>query len=169
MKNNSLPPLSAILFLLSVTALPAISQTEKDSKESLALFKTIAELDSGLFANIYTCNPEKNASYFTEDLEFYHDKDGLLNTRKAFMEALAKNFCTERAFQLKRELVKETLQVFPLNNYGAVETGEHLFLEVYPGKQPVLVGRSKFTNLWQNKNGVWKISRVISYDHQPAK
>ena len=29
-----------------------------------------------------------------------------------------------------------------------------------------LVGEAKFIHLWQNKDGVWKITRVISFDHQ---
>jgi hypothetical protein len=31
------------------------------------------------------------------------------------------------------------------------------------------VGEAKFIHVWQNKDGVWKITRVISYDHQAAK
>ena len=27
------------------------------------------------------------------------------------------------------------------------------------------VGEAKFVHLWQYKNGAWKITRVISYDH----
>jgi hypothetical protein len=31
-------------------------------------------------------------------------------------------------------------------------------------------GEAKFVHLWQNKDGAWKITRVISYDHHaPAK
>jgi hypothetical protein len=31
------------------------------------------------------------------------------------------------------------------------------------------VGEAKFIHLWQNKDGAWKITRVISYDHGAAK
>jgi hypothetical protein len=27
------------------------------------------------------------------------------------------------------------------------------------------VGEGKFVHLWQNKDGAWKITRVLSYDH----
>jgi len=27
------------------------------------------------------------------------------------------------------------------------------------------VGEAKFVHLWQNKDGAWKITRVLSYDH----
>jgi hypothetical protein len=30
-------------------------------------------------------------------------------------------------------------------------------------------GEGRFIHLWQYKNGSWKITRVISYDHHAAK
>jgi hypothetical protein len=30
-------------------------------------------------------------------------------------------------------------------------------------------GEAKFIRLWQNKDGAWKITRVISYDHVALK
>lgn len=47
---------------------------------------------------------------------------------------------------------------------GAVEIGVHRFH--HPGaeeREPV--GEAKFIHLWQKKDGDWKITRVISYDH----
>lgn len=51
---------------------------------------------------------------------------------------------------------------------GAIEMGVHHF------HQPKVdarnsVGEAKFIHLWQNKDGVWKITRVISYDHQSLR
>jgi len=51
-----------------------------------------------------------------------------------------------------------------MNGYGAVEIGVHRFH--HPGEQDQdVVGEAKFIMLWQNKDGAWKITRVISYDH----
>ena len=47
--------------------------------------------------------------------------------------------------------------------YGAVETGIHRFH--HPGHPEYDVGDAKFIMLWQNKDGAWKVTRVISYDH----
>jgi hypothetical protein len=38
----------------------------------------------------------------------------------------------------------------------------------HPGLDNEL-GEAKFITLWQNKNGVWKVTRVISYDHAPVR
>jgi hypothetical protein len=138
------------------------------------LFKKLASLDSSLFVTAYTCNPEKNVTFFTEDIEFYHDKGGPTYTRKAFMESMTKNFCAPRKFELRRKLVSGTLQLFPMYNnnvlYAAVQMGEHKFYEYDPAtKKETWVGIAKFTHLWENKEGDWKISRVLSYDHRAAK
>ena len=52
--------------------------------------------------------------------------------------------------------------------YGAILSGEHVFYVRQKGKPEVLDGRAKFTHLWLLKDGVWKMSRVLSYDHGPA-
>ena len=49
------------------------AQTSINS-ESRSLYDKLEELDSALFSTVYTCNPEKNITFFTEDFEFYHDK-----------------------------------------------------------------------------------------------
>jgi hypothetical protein len=51
-----------------------------------------------------------------------------------------------------------------MNDFGAVEIGIHRFH--HPGRDDVEgVGEAKFFHLWQNSNGVWQITRVISFDH----
>ncbi|MDH4057263.1 MAG: nuclear transport factor 2 family protein [Cyclobacteriaceae bacterium] len=131
------------------------------------LYRTIATLDSLMFTTLYKCNPEQNEKYFTEDLEFYHDKDGPMISRKIFMEAINKNFCGSRNNKLRREVVPGTMKVFPLENYGAVQTGEHYFFETYKDNPEKRVGIAKFTHIWRKQADGWRISRVISYDHQP--
>ena len=57
--------------------------------------------------------------------------------------------------------------VHPIH-YGAVEIGVHRFYHPGAHDQDV-VGEAKFVHLWQYKDGAWKITRVISYDHGLAK
>ena len=59
-----------------------------------------------------------------------------------------------------------SLEVYPLKGYGAVEIGVHRFY--HPGA-PGDGGEAKVITLWQYKDGAWKVSRVISYDHEAAK
>jgi len=56
------------------------------------------------------------------------------------------------------------LQVYRLEGYGAMEVGVHRFH--HPGHDDTEpVGEGKFIHLWQYKDGGWKITRIISYDH----
>lgn len=64
---------------------------------------------------------------------------------------------------MRRELVKSSLEVYPIKNYGAIEVGVHIFYHIENGRQ--IQGKFKFTHVWKNENGEWKISRVISYGH----
>jgi hypothetical protein len=131
------------------------AQTAKDS-----LYKEIAHLDSTLFNAFNTRDIEKFKSFFSEDLEFFHDKGGLTNYDHTinFMKDVAKN-----NNGLRRDLVNGTLEVYPIPGYGAMEIGAHRFCHLENGKQDC--GTFRFVHIWQKKNGEWKISRVVSYDH----
>ena len=63
---------------------------------------------------------------------------------------------------------KGGLMVGRLNGYGAVEIGVHRFYHPYEQDHGE-VGEANFIHVWQNKDGAWKITRVISYDHGAAK
>jgi hypothetical protein len=123
----------------------------------------IASLDAALFAADNICDFEKVRTFFTEDLEFYHEKGGLTVTREGSLEIMGKNLCGENSNRVRRELVKDSLEVRPINNYGAVQTGEHRFYLTQKGQTERLDGVGKFVMLWQKKDGEWRISRVISY------
>ncbi len=126
-----------------------------------SLFQTIQSLDTQLFDAYNQCDMQKFGSLVADDLEFYHDKSGLSVGRQALVEGVKKNICGK----VTRELVPGTLEVYPIANYGAVEIGVHRFH--HPGHEKTeSVGEAKFVHLWQYKDGVWKVTRVISFDHQ---
>jgi hypothetical protein len=150
------------LFLLLCFAAQAQNHPQED------LFKKIQSLDSIMFTVVYKCDAQKIESFFTEDLEFYHDKGGLTKSRAAFMDTQKKNFCGDRPFYLRREPVSGTMKVFAMDNYGAVQTGEHVFYIKGADGKEILDGQAKYTHLWKFEEGEWRIARAISYDHGPA-
>ena len=97
---------------------------------------------------------------FTKDLEWFQDNDGLISYEKVF-ENFKSTF--NKPFKLTRQLVSGSLEVHPIKNYGAIEIGVHQFKHVENGKEET--GTFKFVMIWQKIDGLWKISRVISYDH----
>ncbi len=52
-----------------------------------------------------------------------------------------------------------------MKGIGAIEIGTHRFFE---NGNPTASGVAEFTMLWLYKDGAWKISRVLSYDHHAA-
>ncbi len=142
------------------------SQTNQPAKTyspvSQDLYDTIAKMDSLMFEAFNTHDADKLQTYFSEDLEFYHDKGGLTNFELT-MENFRTLFDRNKTTGLRRDLVKGSLEIYPLKNYGAVETCVHRFCHKENGKDDC--GSFKNIMIWQNKNGLWKVTRVISYDH----
>lgn len=162
MKQTSLIPAALLLLVLPAAAIRA--QTRQSAPDD-SLFRQVASLDGRLFDAYNTCNLEAFASFFVEDVEFYHDKGGLTRGRQALLDSLEKNICGKT----RRDLIPGTLEVHPMDGYGALQIGAHRFCDA-TAKQcdDTSGGVGKFIHLWQNSNGRWQITRVISFDHAPA-
>lgn len=171
MKNNRAIYLTFMAIVTYFSINQGYGQNKHIKVKRNELYLKIAYLDSCVFATAYTCNSALNQKYFTENLEFYHDKAGLLyNSRQAFLKSNENKFCGEQnGFKLRRELVSGSMTVYPLSDYGAVQTGVHRFYQTSNGEKEKLVEIGKFTMIWVFKNNEWQISRVISYDHKELK
>ena len=132
----------------------------------------VLQRDGAFWKAYNACDVPAMAAFFTEDVEFYHDRGGPTLGHPAFVAALKEGLCGNPDSTLRREAVDGTVHVFPLKKndvvYGAILSGEHVFYVRQKGKPELLDGRAKFTHLWLLKDGVWKMSRVLSYDHGPA-
>jgi ketosteroid isomerase-like protein len=147
------------IFLLPLAFLFAtLSSPAQTSKSPDPLFVTVKSLDAKLFDAYNHCDLETLGAMVSDDLEFYHDQTGLTVGKAPFLTAIKQNICGK----LQRSLLEETVEVYPLNGYGAVEIGIHRF---HHPNDPGNVGDAKFIHLWHNDNGVWKLTRVISYEH----
>ncbi len=124
-----------------------------------SLFKTVQGLDTRLFDAYNHCDLTTLGSMVSDDLEFYHDQTGLSVGKATFLAAVKQNICGK----VERELLPDTLEVYPLNGYGAIEIGIHRFR--HPGHPEEGMGDAKFITIWQNKAGEWKVTRAISYEH----
>jgi hypothetical protein len=154
--------LSFILILVMSGVGAAQTQKEKPAAPD-PLFQTISSLDTQLFDAYNHCDLEKFRSLLADDIEFYHDLGGLMVGGANVTDAVKQNICGK----VTRELVPGTLEVYPIKDYGAVEIGVHRFH--HPGHDDTEgVGEAKFVHVWQNKNGTWKVTRVLSMDHHAA-
>ena len=131
----------------------------KETTDSL-LYQTIYRQDSLLFEAFNSRDFQKFQSFFSPDLEIYQDNTGVRNFQQS-MEAF--NGLFKGKYILIRKLKRETLEVYPIKDFGAVETGQHTFCHNENGKPDC--GTFKFVHIWKNENGDWKITRIITYDH----
>lgn len=163
--------ISLIAALIAVTALGASAALASDGRSTTQqatdpLFETISALDTAVFDAFNNCSsPEqlqKHASYFAPDVEFYHDTGGVTWSRQEMLANTAKNVCGN----FRRELVPDTLKVFPIKDFGAIAQGSHRFCQFASGK---CEGIADFVIVWSNQYGHWQITRVLSYGHRANK
>lgn len=124
------------------------------------LHAEIAAADSALFTAFNQRDLTKVMSFFSRDLEFYQDNEGVASyaqTKKDFGQMFG------QPALIRRELVPGSLQVFPVKNYGAMEVAQHRFCHVENGKDEC--GTFSFVHIWRRTDNGWQIARVISYGH----
>jgi Domain of unknown function (DUF4440) len=140
---------------------------------SSELVAALAEKDRQLFDAVFACKLDALAGLIADDFEFLHDKYGLTADSGAkFMDGMRANCDRQKTgenFRARRELIEGTMTVHVLNQYGAVQVGEHRFYALQPGKPDRLTETGKFIDVWRQKDGEWKLARVISYDHVLAE
>ena len=145
------------------TAQAPISDATGERGRSLpppSLREEIVAADSALFGAFNQRNLPKLMSFFTRDLEFYQDNEGVANyeqTKSDFGQMFG------QAAHIRREVVPGSLEVFPIKNYGAMEVGRHRFCHVENGKEEC--GTFSFVHIWRRTDQKWQIARVVSYGH----
>jgi hypothetical protein len=152
-----------ILFLFIASS--ALAQTSDGGKKthtpvSQALYDSIVHMDSLLFNSFNNQDLETQKCIFATDLEFYHDKGGLMHYQQV-IESTRNLFAQNNG--LKRTLIPGSMEVYPIPGYGAMQTGMHCFCHVENGKDDC--GTFRFVHIWQSAQDGWKLTRVISYDH----
>ena len=154
------------LILLILFSFTANAQVERDSD----LFKEFVKQDSIFFERSFNlCDMVYLEDHITDDLRFFHDQGGFQD-RDTFLEMTKQNICGNSNVKPIRKGDSNSLEVFPLYNngelYGVIQTGIHHFYLREKDKEDVWTSTAKFTSVWVLENNVWKITEVLSYDHQ---
>jgi hypothetical protein len=153
-----------LLFITTIltacsTSNHAVSEKYIYKPEDQKLYETIVHLDSVFFESYNTCNINLDTygNFFSENIEFYHDQGGLMTSKQDIIDGTKKNVCGK----VSRELVKGSIEVYPIKGFGAIEIGLHKFHNnTEPLGTPSRVGR--FMIIWHQTNNDWKITRVVS-------
>lgn len=120
------------------------------------LHKTIVQLDQKYFDAYNNCDMKTQRDLYSDDLEFFHDKGGLATSKEGILTSIEQNICGK----VTRTLIKGSIEVYPINNYGAIEIGYHKFFnKEEPNEKSI---PSKFIVVWKQEGDQWKITKVIS-------
>lgn len=152
-----------IAALLALSTVVSLGQAQTEHSQSLR--DTIVNLDKALFDALNACDLEGWRRYLAEDIEFYQDNDDVTTTREQLEPSFMDRCGPDNVSTLRRELVQETVEVHPIQGYGAVQFGTHRFWVVKDGEPNQLAATPRFVHLWRNEDGAWQITRVISYGH----
>lgn len=156
---------SAAFFLVApiVGAAPATDAASNQAPADAALVATVSKLDADFFDAFNQCAApdqlQKHASYLAPNLEFYHDKGGVTWSRHDYMANVKNNVCG----QFRRVLIPNSLQIFPVKGFGAIEQGWQKFCWLKSGE---CFGEAQFLILWHHLDDRWVITRVFSYGHR---
>jgi len=141
--------------LILLASLSAQSQNTKNPKTQ-ELYNTIVHMDSVYFNAYNSCDMETQTALYSDSLEFYHDGGGLETSKQNLLAAIKRNICGK----VSRVLVKGSIEVYPIPNFGAIEMGQQQFIN--HAENDHLSDPDKFIIIWRLKNGKWQITRVIS-------
>jgi hypothetical protein len=135
--------------------------------QNTELEATIIKHDSAFWEGYNNCNIKRFKNYISDDFEFYHDKGGLTKGSDEFILAIEEGLCNKNNDQkLRREVVKNSTNVYALDSYGAIITGDHVFYLKVADQEERLIESAKFTHVWQLKDNQWNMTRVLSYNHK---
>lgn len=151
---------TVVRLVLALTCLALTSAVSAQLPQTDALYREIAEMDRVLFEAFNNRDLEKQKTIFARDIEFFHDQGGVSNYGR-LIENTKRLFAQNNG--LKRTLVPGSLEIYPINGYGALQIGAHTFCHVENGRDDC--GTFKFVQVWQKRSDGWKLTRVISYGH----
>lgn len=158
-KLRTAPGVAATVALFSV-----FQPSHAPAQEHSSLRDTLVRLDSLLFEAIYhACDADLAERLLAEDVEFYHDRGGLLDSsRETWLADMRENGCPSA----QRRLDRSSMEVHRIGDYGALQMARHEF-HVLREDDTELVEVARFIHLWKRaSDGRWLLARVISYDHQ---
>lgn len=125
-----------------------------------SLQETILQLDKQLFDAFNQRDIETSKALLDKNVEFYHDTGGLADYEQTIAN-LTRLFAN--AGDLTRELVPGSTEVYPIKDFGAIQTGQHRFCHTENSKPDC--GVFKFLHVWKLQQERWTVVRVVSYGH----
>ncbi|MGI2170406.1 nuclear transport factor 2 family protein [Shewanella sp. MF05960] len=145
-----------LITLLSIASAPILAN-------DATLTDQMKSLDTAVFDAFNQCQQpeelERHASFFAEDVEFYHDNGGVTWDRDSMIANTQNNACGH----FIRKLVEGTFNAHAIKDFGAITEGVHVFCQ---NKTNKCEGKADFVMIWRKVDNKWEITRVLSYGHR---
>jgi len=126
------------------------------------LYQKMLSLDTAMFDAFNKCSDPtelaKHGAFFDKGVEFFHDLGGVTWGAEGLLANTRKNVCG----QFNRVLDAQSFRVFPIPGYGAITMGTHRFCHT----PTTCEGIGEFTTVWRETQGVWQVTRALSYAHR---
>lgn len=152
--------MSIVLGIFAALAAPVTGDSAPDDG--------LLAADAAFWQAFNRCDADAMGKWLAPDVEFYHDKTGLTQGRKALVLSLMKGPCGTPGLHVRREVVADSVAVDPVPGHGAVMTGVHRFYAKQGDAPERLDGDARFAVVWHKVGTRWEMRRVLSYAHRPA-
>jgi hypothetical protein len=154
----------------SFTLFVAFFMAQATAADQPDLRVAVTKADESLFAAVFdSCDPVAVAALTVADFEFIHDKWGqIAKSRDEFVKAILGSCERQKQgtdFKATRRLIKSSIAIYRMKDYGALQTGEHQFYRVEKDGTLSPTEYAKFTHLWREEKGRLLLAKVISYAH----
>ncbi|BDD12111.1 hypothetical protein FUAX_45430 (plasmid) [Fulvitalea axinellae] len=147
-----------VLTFLIFVSTSVHSQDTNPKQNDITLEQEILRMDSLLFDVAFNkCDFELYKKIIVSGIEFYDDRTGLNTDVKKEYDSF-KDKCG-RPISVTRKLID--CSVHRLGEFGAVQTGKHIFLN-----DEKVVQSAKFITIWERRGKHWVVKRAVSYDHK---
>ena len=117
--------------------------------------------DGALKAALNGCDRVAYASKFTADAVLYQADRGVTRTAEEIGKSLERT-CAKGATEFL-DVAADSVQVYPMNNYGAMQFEDVLIYKMKSGKRGSLAGKMRDVQLWQQTDAGWKVTRELRY------
>ncbi len=135
---------SLILLVLSCSSKKIVSsQIAPYQAIDQEIYDQIKAMDTKFFNAYNSCDLDLQAAIYSDDIEFFHDKGGLMTSKQDNYKGTEKNICGK----VTRTLIPGSIEVYPIKDFGAVEIGYHKF---FNNQEPDAISNpSKFIIFWK--------------------
>lgn len=149
--------------LAMVAAAPDVGRAQAaptaEPRRSGPLYDRLARADSLLFDALFArCDAGRALALLADDVEFYDDRSGLSegeDLREDFRRLTAS---CPAGNGVRRILLPGSVAVYPVEGFGAVQTGVHHFVERGASTSTV----ARFLHVWKREGDGWKLARIVS-------